>query len=63
MAGLKHGTESKHGGSDAVRGSKHTAEGGKPIVRQVPYKEPMGPKRSGGHTNHGNCGTQCKGKD
>ena len=38
-----------------------TSGGGKPVCKPLPMKQPVGPKRSGTGTNHGNCGTQNKG--
>lgn len=60
MSTLKHGTESKHGGSGKMHGP-HTADGGKPIVKPLPHCTPVGPIRPGKPTNHGNTGTQHKG--
>lgn len=39
-----------------------TKDGGKPIVKPIPYCPPVGPVQSPKGTNHGNCGTQGKGK-
>lgn len=45
-----------------------TRDGGKPEVKPLPYSPPVGPTSQShqgpglGGTNHGNCGTQGKGK-
>ncbi len=42
-------------------GSLGCCEGGRPDVKPLPMKEPVGPKRPGSVTNHGKAGTQHKG--